>query len=467
MIELDDDRASLSEVESSRREELITRQAVLAERRRTRAVAQRRARLRRNRVLAGAMTIAIGFSLWVALGASGVAAGRHRPAERVASVLRSVLRVDRTVPGRLAAFPWPQKGEGAVAVLGEGVMASSTKESIVPIASLTKMMTAYVVLRDHPLAAGAEGPTFVMSNADVAGWVHASQTDESNVPIVLGEHLSEHQLLEALMIPSADNVADMLAVWDAGSIPAFVAKMNATAESLGLQSTHYADPSGVNPGSRSDASDQAVLAAALMQSPVVRGIVDKPSLIYPVAGTIWNYNPALGTDGIIGVKSGFTSQAQGCLATAAYRTAAGRHVLVVAVALGQAGGLPEAAQVDRGLLDLAGRSLVGYHVPLPSSSVATLDSSAGSTPLYVSGQVPTIIGWPGMKLHLSVEATSSAASASSGAVNANLLVSSSVGVLETVPLSGSLATSTSLVPASTATTATTVASTASSLAASG
>ena len=245
------------------------------------------------------------------------------------------------VPGLAPSFSWPAAGEGAVAVAGVGLMSHSTRSAVVPIASLTKMMTAYLVLADHPLSVGEDGPTLTMTAADVADWVRASQTDESNVPVKLGEVLSERQLLEALLLPSGDNIADTLGIWDAGSDARFVRTMNTAALSLGLTETHYADTSGVNPASRSTASDQAVLAALLMENPVVRSIVSNESLPFPVAGTIVNYNPALGVDGVIGVKSGYTSQALGCLATAAYRTVGGHRELVVAVSLGQPGGLPE------------------------------------------------------------------------------------------------------------------------------
>ncbi len=278
-----------------------------------------------------------------------------------------------------------------MAVLGEGVMESTAAEKAVPIASLTKMMTAYIVLKDHPLSPGEEGPTFVMSSADVAAYVHADQTDESNVPVALGEHLTEHQLLEALLIPSADNIADFLAGWDAGSLAAFVTKMNVTAAALGLHATHYADASGVNPQSRSDASDQALLAASLMQSPVVRGIVSKGHLRFPVAGTIWNYNPGLGTDGIIGVKSGFTSEAQGCLATAAWHEVGGKSgPRRRGDVLRQPDGLGTARRTStrRLLTAAAALDLIAYR-PIPPGTVAkvvTVPWSAQVTPVALRRQ---------------------------------------------------------------------------------
>ena len=120
------------------------------------------------------------------------------------------------------------------------------------MASLTKIMTAVIVLEDHPLGHGS-GPTFTMTAADHAAWIRSVEQGDSSLEVVAGERLTERQLLEGLMIPSACNIADYLAVWDAGSIAAFVRKMNATATAFGLAQTHYADASGlstVNRGAR-------------------------------------------------------------------------------------------------------------------------------------------------------------------------------------------------------------------------
>ena len=397
-----------------------------------------RARMRRRRtILRRRITVllaATGLSAgaWSLIGASSGALPVRAPANSPAS-FSGVADDAAVVPGRLPGFSWPATGEGAVAVAGVGVMASSPNSAIVPIASLTKMMTAYILLKDHPLGVGEEGPSITVDAADVADWVHASQTDESNVPVKLGEVLSEHQLLEGLMLPSGDNLADLIGAWDAGSVSGFVAKMNATAAALGLSETHYADTSGVNPASRSSAADQAVLAGIVMENPVVRSVVWHRSLPFPVAGTIVNYNPALGVDGIIGVKSGFTSEAQACLATAAYRVIDGHHVLVVAVALGQLGGLPGAATTDESLIGEIGRAVIAYQPITGRRAVGTV-SLNGSPPLPVRvvGPLPVVLGWPGLRISESISAPP--ASERHSAVVGEIVLSAPSGVLATAPL---------------------------------
>ena len=123
------------------------------------------------------------------------------------------------------------------------------------------MMTAYVILRDHPLGPGQNGPSITMTQADVDDFDNDTVEDEANAQVTVGEVLTERQLLEGLLVHSANNFADTLARWDAGDIPAFVAKMNSTATQLGMDHTHYADPSGFDQISQSTAGDLLKVAA--------------------------------------------------------------------------------------------------------------------------------------------------------------------------------------------------------------
>jgi D-alanyl-D-alanine carboxypeptidase (penicillin-binding protein 5/6) len=226
-----------------------------------------------------------------------------------------------------------------------------------------------------------------------AAWLGTALDDHSAVRIL---RIDERQLLEALLIPSADNAADYLARWDAGSIVAFAAKMNAEARALGLTGTHYADASGFNSRSVSTPRDQAVVAALAMRNPVFRAIVDNSSLVLPT-GRVWNYNPAVGVDGIVGVKSGFTQAAQACLVTAAWRTVGGHRLLVIAATLGQPLGLGYAAQVDEALTQAASAALVSRTVVAAGAVVGkAVAGSGGSASLRLSGDPLALAGWPGL-----------------------------------------------------------------------
>jgi D-alanyl-D-alanine carboxypeptidase (penicillin-binding protein 5/6) len=239
------------------------------------------------------------------------------------------------VPGPVPVPPWPARGQAAVDIPALGYAQQSGPEQPVPIASLTKMTTALVVLRDHPVPLGSLGSTVTITPDESAQWGVNVSNGETNIPLLPGETLTELQLLEALMVHSADDVAYTLAVWDAGSQQAFVAKMNAVAASLGALHSHYADASGFDPHSVSTAADTLRIAAAGMVIPTFALVAGMPAVNLPWAGVIANTVTAIGTNGIVGVKSGYTSQASGCMVLAAYRFVHGRSVLVLASALGQ------------------------------------------------------------------------------------------------------------------------------------
>jgi D-alanyl-D-alanine carboxypeptidase (penicillin-binding protein 5/6) len=345
------------------------------------------------------------------------------------------------VPGATPVFSWPKVGQAAVAVRGVGIVSRSANERPVPIASLTKMMTALVVLHDHPLLPGEAGPGIRVTAADVGNYQAETVAGDSTVAVAAGESLSEYQLLEALLVPSGDNIADMLATWDAGSIGAFVVKMNAMAQTLGLASTHYADASGVSAASVSTAADQARLAADLMGNPVVRGIVRRTNLAFPVAKKIWNANPAIGTDGIVGVKSGWSIKAAGCLVTAAFRAVAQRGVLVIAVTLGQPGGIWDAVKIDEALLTTATEALVAYQVTAAGVTIATitLPGGAGNAALVAPSKPSLAIVWRGLQLTERVIgdaglSPSALSTASTGSIVAEMRVVAPWGVVAQVPL---------------------------------
>ena len=116
------------------------------------------------------------------------------------------------------ALPWPTTGQAAVAVPSVGIDVTSGPETPVPIASLTKMMTAYIILHDHPVPVGQNGPGITMGQPDVDDFDNDTVEDEANAQVTVGEVLTERQLLEGLLVHSANNFADTLARWDAGSI---------------------------------------------------------------------------------------------------------------------------------------------------------------------------------------------------------------------------------------------------------
>jgi D-alanyl-D-alanine carboxypeptidase (penicillin-binding protein 5/6) len=237
----------------------------------------------------------------------------------------------------LPSTVWPADGQAAFVQGGQSQVHAGPNQHVAAIASVAKVMTAYLVLRDHPLGLGQDGPTITLTDADVADTDRRAEQDESVVPIAAGEQLTERQALQALLLPSANNIAAVLAQWDAGSVDRFVARMNAAARSLRMTQTRYTDPSGYDDATVSTAADQVRIVDRAMGLPVFASIVATPSATLPVAGTVDNTDRLLGYDGFVGVKTGSDDAAGGCFAFRAIRWIDGKRTTITGVVLGQPG----------------------------------------------------------------------------------------------------------------------------------
>jgi len=307
----------------------------------------RRSRIRGIRVAGvlvaiGAIAVAFGYQLL---------ASSSSTATSTTDVLRNEHRGARGEA--LPSTGWPAYGQAAVQI-GQSQIQVGPNQHAAAIASVAKVMTAYVVLRDHPLRPGEDGPTITLTDADVADTDRRRGQKESVVSVAAGEQLTERQALQALLLPSANNIAAVLARWDSGSVNRFVARMNATARSLGMTHTRYTDPSGYDDATVSTAADQVRIVDRAMRLPVFASIVATPSATLPFAGTVHNTNTLLGHSGFAGVKTGSDDAAGGCFAFRAIRWIDGRRTTITGVVLGQPGhdriaaGLAAAAfMVDR------------------------------------------------------------------------------------------------------------------------
>jgi D-alanyl-D-alanine carboxypeptidase (penicillin-binding protein 5/6) len=237
----------------------------------------------------------------------------------------------------LPSTVWPADGQAAFIRTGQTQIQAEPNQHAAPIASVAKVMTAYLVLRDHPLGLGQDGPTITLTDADVADTDRRRGQEESVVSIAAGEQLTERQALQALLLPSANNLAVVLARWDAGSAQRFVTRMNDTARSLGMTHTRYTDPSGYDDATVSTAADQVRIVERALRLPVFASIVATPSAKLPVAGTVHNTDTLLGHDGFVGVKTGSDDAAGGCFAFRAIRWIDGRRTTITGVVLGQPG----------------------------------------------------------------------------------------------------------------------------------
>ncbi len=339
---------------------------------------------------------------------------RSLPDATLATTVASTMRI----PGDAPKLPWPDQGSAELLIEGLGRLGGSGTDNAAPIGSVAKVMTAYVILRDHPLTGDEEGPSLTVTAADVADYQARIASNQSLVPVRVGEKLTERDAIEALMLPSANNIAHQLAIWDAGSESAFVGKMNDAAADLGMTATRYTDPSGYLPTTVSTAPDQVKLARAALKSKVFAEIVALPSATIPVAGKIRNYNDLLGVQGVFGIKTGSTDEAGGCLLFSARLTVGGRKLTVVGAVFNQPGlntpeQLANVNQEVRALLRAVRRTVKQYTL-LPADQVGEIRTAWGATSPVRPATPLKVVGWPGMSVPLEVTTSAPGASVTAG-----------------------------------------------------
>jgi serine-type D-Ala-D-Ala carboxypeptidase (penicillin-binding protein 5/6) len=352
-------------------------------------VAGLRASRRRRRLLTWSAALIV-----VAL-CAGAIAQWVRPLPNATLTAQEVL-----LPGVAPSFAWPSSGEAAATVVGVGPVGQVRGTQAVPVAGLAELLAAYVVLSDHRLTPGNDGPSIPVTADALAAYQAGLASQESEVPVAAGESLTELQALEGLLVDAGADMATVLADWDAGSVTAFVAKMNAAASSLGLASTHITDPSGVDPATTSTAEDLVRLGEASLSIPVLRQIVSLAQASVPMTTVVYNPNFDLGRDGIIGIKTASDSTAKGCYLFAAQQIIGGKVVTVVGAVLSQPGGSlgPNTAAVDAGdaLVKSVFVALHSFTVFAPGQKVAALNAAWGSMAPVTVAQPVDVIGWPGL-----------------------------------------------------------------------
>jgi D-alanyl-D-alanine carboxypeptidase (penicillin-binding protein 5/6) len=209
---------------------------------------------------------------------------------------------------------WGQYGNQAIGIVGYGVNNQTGSEIPSPVASTIKVLLTLSVLSKMPLSLNQQGPNITITPTDVANYNADSALGESVVKVQAGEVITEYQALQALLIASANNFADILATWAFGSSAAYQTFANQYAHSLGMNATTVTDNSGYMTSTVSNANNLAILGQKAITNPVIANIVDEYDATIPVAGKIQNYNlnlnPVLNT-GINGIKTGNTTSGGG------------------------------------------------------------------------------------------------------------------------------------------------------------
>lgn len=206
------------------------------------------------------------------------------------------------------AVDWPATGTAALAY-GDQVAVSPGGDTARPIASLTKVITALVVLDSAPLADGAQGPAFPMTEHDVTLAAKAAAAGGISTPVSLGQVLSQRQLLEYMLVASSNNLAASLANRVFGSEFGYLAAARAWLDAHDLADVRIADASGMSPNNVASARDLLTIARLAAEDPVIAAIAPQPVVLGPLGEPLQNTNDLLTLPGITGLKTGHTDEA--------------------------------------------------------------------------------------------------------------------------------------------------------------
>jgi serine-type D-Ala-D-Ala carboxypeptidase (penicillin-binding protein 5/6) len=212
-----------------------------------------------------------------------------------------------------ATIALPTVGESAVSISGgdaylgptaDGVFASSGGNGALPMASISKLVTAMVVLSAKPLGTSGVGPTITWDKADAALYDKYYVLNATIAAMKNGSSMTEHDAIETMLVVSACNYAEAMADWAFGSDAAFLSATRKWLKANGLTGTTMVEPTGLDDRNTSTPSDLVAIGKLAMANPAIAAIVAKTSLDVPSLSGLPSTNDLLGTDGVNGIKTG-------------------------------------------------------------------------------------------------------------------------------------------------------------------
>ncbi len=324
-------------------------------------------------------------------------AGGYTAATQLWSLDNVVPVVEEAEPSAVTApasdVAWPAQGEGAVGIDGvTGVTASS--DDAVAMASITKLVTALMVLEQQPLAAGEQGAEREITYSDRVDYWGFLARGESALNVPVGATLTEYQLLQGTLIASAGNYAEMLTrdLWPTDA--EFAAAAREWLDRQGLAGITVVEPTGIDRANTADAASLIRLGEIALADPVIAEIVATEVAELPGVGEIRNTNSLLADDDtVVGIKTGGLNGHYNLLA-AAEVPAGETTVRVYAVVLGQP---VESLRVDEtaALLEqIAAEATVPQTLPA-GTTVGTVTTAWGTESGIVTTADASVLLWNG------------------------------------------------------------------------
>jgi D-alanyl-D-alanine carboxypeptidase (penicillin-binding protein 5/6) len=303
-----------------------------------------------------------------------------------------------TVP----ALAFPGYGASAVGAVGyPGVLAQSGATTPLPMASITKVITALVVLDAHPLAPGDTGPTVTMTAADVALYGSYLAQNGTVATVRAGLTFTERQLLELTLIKSANNYAASVALWAFGTQDAFLTAARTWLGDHGLDRIVISEPTGIDPGNVAPVDQLVELGRIALAHPVIAEIVASPTTDVPPLGVLPNTNELLGLGGVDGIKTGTLDDFGANLLFSADYTVGQSTVTVIGVVLGG----PDHDVIDRDILTLLDSTVANFteiEVAGAAEPFGWYDPIWGDPVAAVAAERTTLLTWAGTPVRFDV-----------------------------------------------------------------
>lgn len=299
---------------------------------------------------------------------------------------------------------WPAYGQSAIGTATHGVLATHGAQTPVPMASITKIVTALVVLENKPLTAGQAGPMITFTAEDAARYNQYFIAGGSIARADAGMQLSQYQVLQGMLIRSANNYADALAIWAYGSMDSYLAAAKSYLAKHNLTQTIVADASGFSPESKSSASDLVLLGKLALDQSIVASVVSQKTATIPGVGELLSTNLLLGNEGVVGIKTGTTDEAGSCLVFAAKYVIGDTPVTVIGATLGG----PNHVTLARDVTNILASAKSGFQqvtLAKANKAFATYKTPWGASANAITNKDTSVVAWPGSTITQQVTTT--------------------------------------------------------------
>ncbi|MDQ3123709.1 MAG: hypothetical protein M3Q14_03435, partial [bacterium] len=268
-------------------------------------------------------------------------------------------------------------------------------ETAVPIASITKIVTALAVMQEAPFKKGEKGKTFTLTAADATNFNNYLARQGTVVPVNPGQTITQYHALQALLLASANNIADSLVRWHFGSMDAYLDYANDMIKNMGLSKTVIKDASGFSAQTVSTPSELIILGQEVLKQPVLAEIVTQSQATLPNIGLIKSTNRLLTSDGAMGIKTGSTDEAGYCLLFAAKHTIDKNNTVTV---IGSVLNAPSTSSVfsrSSTLLQATKKGFSKITVVPTGKVIGTVSSNWSQKSEIVTDEPLTVYGWKG------------------------------------------------------------------------